>query len=53
MAPDANPQGDNWHPGDAPSQVLLWAVQALAKAGTLGIIGVYPPAAQAFPIGIT
>jgi threonine dehydrogenase-like Zn-dependent dehydrogenase len=38
-------------PGDAPSQVLEWAVQAVAKAGTIGIIGVYPPAASSFPIG--
>jgi len=34
-----NPQGGNWHPGNAPSQALTWAVQALAKAGTLSIIG--------------
>ncbi len=47
----ANPQGANWHPGDAPSQVLAWAVEAVAKAGTIGIIGVYPPSAQTFPIG--
>lgn len=51
IAPQANPRGDNWHPGDAPSQVLAWSVEALAKAGTLGIIGVYPPGAQTFPIG--
>jgi threonine dehydrogenase-like Zn-dependent dehydrogenase len=38
-------------PGDAPSQVLRWAVEALAKAGTLAIVGVYPPAADHFPIG--
>lgn len=40
-----------WQPGDAPSQTLEWAVQALAKAGTLSIIGVYPPSANSFPIG--
>lgn len=50
-APVTNPEGENWHPGDAPSLVLSWAVESLAKAGTLGIIGVYPPAARAFPIG--
>lgn len=33
------------------SQVLQWSVEALAKAGTLAIIGVYSPAANAFPIG--
>jgi threonine dehydrogenase-like Zn-dependent dehydrogenase len=52
IAPRTNPQGDNWQPGDAPSQVLMWAVQALAKAGTLSIIGVYPQTARSFPIGM-
>ncbi|MDQ3513850.1 MAG: zinc-binding dehydrogenase [Chloroflexota bacterium] len=51
VAPETNPQGDNWHPGDAPSQVLAWSVEAVAKAGSIGIIGVYPTAAQIFPIG--
>ena len=51
VAPKTNPDGDNWHPGDGPSQALLWAVQGLAKAGTLSIIGVYPPAGRSFPIG--
>ena len=48
---ETNPQGDNWHPGDAPSQALEWAVEGLAKAGTLAIIGVYPPTDRFFPIG--
>ena len=50
VAPD---RGGNGHfaPGDAPSMALRWAVRSLAKAGTLGIIGVYPPQAHAFPIG--
>ena len=47
----ANPRGENWHPGDAPSLALSWAVEGLAKAGTLGIIGVYPETARTFPIG--
>ena len=51
VAPKTNAKGDNWHPGDAPSQVLAWAVEAVAKAGTLSIIGVYPETAQSFPIG--
>jgi threonine dehydrogenase-like Zn-dependent dehydrogenase len=51
VAPETNPDGDNWQPGDAPSQVLNWAVEALAKAGTLSIIGVYPQTARSFPIG--
>lgn len=51
VAPQANREGDNWHPGDAPSQALIWAVKALDKAGTLSIIGVYPKTVQLFPIG--
>jgi threonine dehydrogenase-like Zn-dependent dehydrogenase len=51
VAGDSHPRDDNWHPGNAPSQVLRWAVQAVAKAGTLSIAGVYPPSAQVFPIG--
>ncbi|MBF5042410.1 glutathione-dependent formaldehyde dehydrogenase [Aggregicoccus sp. 17bor-14] len=52
VAPKTNPDGDNWVPGDAPSQALTWAVTALAKAGTLSIIGVYPQTARTFPIGV-
>lgn len=44
-------EGDNWRPGDGPSQALLWAVDALAKAGSLGIIGVYSENCTTFPIG--
>lgn len=40
------------HPGNAPSQVLQWACEALAKAGTLSIIGVYPSAEIFFPLGL-
>ncbi|BCM83796.1 zinc-dependent alcohol dehydrogenase [Methylobacterium indicum] len=40
-----------WKPGDAPSRALDWAVAALAKAGTLAIVGVYPPSLRDFPIG--
>jgi threonine dehydrogenase-like Zn-dependent dehydrogenase len=46
-----NRKGDNWHPGDAPSQVLEWAVEALAKAGTFSIVGVYGEMVNTFPIG--
>lgn len=42
---------EQWQPGDAPAQVLKWAVEALAKAGTLSIIGVYPEGFDTFPIG--
>jgi threonine dehydrogenase-like Zn-dependent dehydrogenase len=52
VAPEAQPRGSQWVPGDAPSQALQWAVEGLAKAGTLAIIGVYPPQATDFPIGM-
>ncbi|MBV8518652.1 MAG: glutathione-dependent formaldehyde dehydrogenase [Acidobacteria bacterium] len=52
IAPKQNTDGDLWHPGDAPSLVLSWAVESLAKAGTLSIIGVYPETAKTFPIGM-
>lgn len=51
VAPSTNPKGGNWVPGNAPSQVLDWAVEAIAKAGTLSIVGVYPQTAQFFNIG--
>ena len=51
VAPTANPQGNNWKPGDAPSQALIWEVKSLAKAGTLSLIGVYPQTVSFFPIG--
>src|SRR5262249_28686309 len=38
VAPEQHPDGANWRPGNAPSQALSWAVQALDKAGTLGIV---------------
>jgi len=50
VAPEANTRGKQWRAGDAPSQVLDWAVNCLAKAGTLSIIGVYPEG-RLFPIG--
>jgi threonine dehydrogenase-like Zn-dependent dehydrogenase len=52
IAPKADPHNSNWQPGNAPSQALEWAVKAIAKAGTLSIIGVYPPTMQYFPIGL-
>lgn len=51
VAPETNPNGENWVPGDAPAQALMWAVEALAKAGTLSIIGVYPQQMRTFPLG--
>ncbi|MFD5826498.1 zinc-dependent alcohol dehydrogenase [Lentzea sp. NPDC060358] len=43
--------GEQWKPGDAPRQALDWAVELVAKAGSIGIIGVYPPGFADFPIG--
>lgn len=51
VAPEQNPHDGNWVPGDAPGQALQWAVECVAKAGTIGVIGVYPPQAHSFPIG--
>jgi threonine dehydrogenase-like Zn-dependent dehydrogenase len=45
-----NRKGDNWHPGDAPSQVFDWTIECVAKAGTISIIGVYGDVSS-FPIG--
>lgn len=52
VAPETNPSNGNWNPGDGPSQAITWAVQGLAKAGTLSIIGVYPPTHRFFPLGM-
>ena len=51
VAPEQHPKGDLWRPGDGPSQALQWVVGAVAKAGSVAIIGVYPPSMNFFPIG--
>ncbi len=51
IAAERNPRDGNWEPGDAPSLVLDWAVDTVAKAGTVSIIGVYSPLSKTFPIG--
>lgn len=51
IAPQAKPQGDLWKPGKAPSQVELWSVEAVRKAGTISVIGVYPQTMMWFPFG--
>ncbi|MEV4823381.1 zinc-dependent alcohol dehydrogenase [Micromonospora sp. NPDC049274] len=48
VAPETDPA---WAPGDAPSLAARWAVQAVAKAGTLGVIGVYPQTVTTWPFG--
>jgi len=49
-SPDAGPAASSDH-DEQSAQALRWAVDALAKAGTLAIIGVYSPELQSFPIG--
>ncbi len=51
IVPKTAERHGTWVPGDGPSQVLEWAVESVAKAGTIAIIGVYPEAARTFPIG--
>lgn len=51
VVPHPHPKGDIYKPGDAPSQTLDWAIDVLAKAGRLAIIGVYPQQLHSFPIG--
>ena len=51
IAPKTNPHDGNWLPGNGPSQALRWAVKAVAKNGTISIIGVYPELMNSFPIG--
>jgi len=52
IAPEQHPHGDNWIPGNAPSLVLQWAAETVAKAGTISVVGVYPLTAKTFPIGL-
>jgi threonine dehydrogenase-like Zn-dependent dehydrogenase len=51
LAPEHVPKGSRWQPGSGPTQVLQWAVECVAKAGTISLIGVYPPTVTSFPIG--
>lgn len=50
-SPDARSDKKTWKAGDGPMQALAWAVDMVAKAGTVSIIGVYPPTDNLFPIG--
>lgn len=51
VAPKQRPKNGNWIPGNAPTQALEWAIDALAKAGTLAVIGVYPETLEHSPLG--
>lgn len=44
-------QGSHWQPGNAPTRAIEWAVEAVAKAGAISVIGVYPPSVRWFPFG--
>lgn len=41
----------HWQPGNAPTAALEVGVEAIAKAGTMSIIGLYPQSVRWFPIG--
>lgn len=52
VAPVHHPDSfGTWTPGDAPSLAARWAVEMAAKAGTIGVIGLYPPQVQHYPFG--
>ena len=48
LVPERAPAGPRWQPGSGPPQVLEWAVEVVAKAGTISLIGVYPPTMTTF-----
>jgi threonine dehydrogenase-like Zn-dependent dehydrogenase len=41
-----------WSSATGPSTVARWSVEAAAKAGSIGIIGVYPPGMDHWPLGM-
>lgn len=49
-APKGTPKGEVFQPGGAPSQALKWAIECVAKAGTVSVIGVYSAPVLNFPI---
>jgi threonine dehydrogenase-like Zn-dependent dehydrogenase len=51
QAPSAKDGDGQWTPGSGPTQAIQWAVKSVAKAGTIGVIGVYPPSLARFPFG--
>lgn len=52
IEPTAKKFGSHFVAGDNPNQALDWAVECVAKGGTVSIIGVYPPTDKMFPIGM-
>lgn len=51
VAPETNPDGGLWVPGQAPSQSAIWAAQCVKQVDTIGVIGVFPPQARPFRSG--
>ena len=51
QAQSAQAGDGQWTPGSGPTQAIQWAVKSVAKAGTIGVIGVYPPSLVRFPFG--
>jgi threonine dehydrogenase-like Zn-dependent dehydrogenase len=50
IAEEGVPKDKAFQPGGAPSQSLKWAIESVAKAGTVSVIGVYAAPVQGFPI---
>ena len=50
IAEKGTPKGKDFQPGGAPSQALKWAIESVAKAGTVSVIGVYPAPLLDFPM---
>jgi len=48
--PSGAPEGQ-FRAGDCPAQALEWAIEIVAKAGHVSLVGVYPPTQAQFPIG--
>jgi threonine dehydrogenase-like Zn-dependent dehydrogenase len=50
IAQEGTPEDKSFQPGGAPSQALKWAIECVAKAGSVSVIGVYSGSVQGFPI---
>jgi len=50
IALEGVPNDKAFQPGGAPSQALKWAIESVAKGGTVSVIGVYSAPVQGFPI---
>ncbi len=50
IASEGVPEDKTFQPGGAPSQSLKWAIESVAKAGTVSVIGVYSSPVRGFPI---